>query len=176
MAEIPEKSLSGKFFQLVLSTLKSLRNSQVTEASFIWEWLNISLNVSYSLDHIGFPFKLQSTNVIHHPRTKVKEKKGTKEPQSTSTHIHAVSNLAADWSDCTERPLKRRRMQLSISPALKTTAVRVLSFELPPDSSHSLLFNQCQGENLPTNSAKGAMIIIHNSLVTIFITNMCHSC
>ncbi|WVZ19760.1 hypothetical protein V8G54_007082 [Vigna mungo] len=91
-------------------------------------------------------------------------------------HIHAISNLAADRTDSRERSLKGRRVELGIAPStLKTTAFgrRILRrIMLPSNTSHSLLLCRCKGENLTTSSTKGAMVVIQNSLVTVFITDV----
>ena len=93
-------------------------------------------------------------------------------------HIHAISNLAADWTDSWEGPLKRRRMKLCIPSTLTGIAISrgILWLKLPPDASHSLFLHWCKGENLPASSAKGAMVIIQNSLVTVFVTYVSQSC
>ena len=93
-------------------------------------------------------------------------------------HIHAISNLTADWTNSTEGSLKRRRMKLGIPSALKSTAVsgRILCIELPPNTSHRLFLCRRKGKNLAAHSAKWAMVIIQNSLVTVFVTDVCDSC
>lgn len=55
-------------------------------------------------------------------------------------HIHAISNLAAEWTDRREGSLKRRRMELRIPSALKSTAIigGILCLKLPSDTPHSL--------------------------------------
>lgn len=94
-------------------------------------------------------------------------------------HIHAISNLTADWTDnSTEGSLKRRRMELRITPALIRTTISgggILCIELSPNTSHSLLLHWRKGKNLPTYSAKGAKVIINDSLVTVFVTNVSQS-
>lgn len=69
-------------------------------------------------------------------------------------------------------------MELCIASALKSTGIRwgTLSINLPPDTSHCMFLVQCQRENLLAHSAKGAMVVIQNSLVTVFVTNVCQSC
>lgn len=110
----------------------------------------------------------------------IRDRKGKRKEKMESNlglaHVHALSNLGADWRDLRIRPLERRRMQLSTSPALKSTALRTLNFKLPPDPSHRLHFSWRKREELPTHPAKGAMVIVHNSLVTIFITDVRDSC
>jgi hypothetical protein len=93
-------------------------------------------------------------------------------------HIHAISNLAADWTDRRERSLKRRWMELCIPPTLKSTAIigGILCLGLPSNTSHSLFLCWCKGENLPACSAKGAMVVIQDSLVTVFVTYVSQSC
>lgn len=88
-------------------------------------------------------------------------------------HIHDISNLTANGG---EGSLERRGMELSIPSALKSTGLRrgrSLLIELPSNTFHSLYFSRCQGENLSANSAKGAIVIIQNSLITIFVTDVC---
>ena len=67
-------------------------------------------------------------------------------------------------------------MKLCITPALERTAIRgstaILSIELPANSSDSLLLSWGKGENLATSPAKGRMVVIQNSLVTVLVTDV----
>lgn len=67
-------------------------------------------------------------------------------------------------------------MKLCITPALERTAIRgstaILSIELPANSSDSLLLRWGKGENLATSPAKGRMVVIQNSLVTVLVTDV----
>lgn len=57
-----------------------------------------------------------------HPKERADERK-KKEGKFALIHVHAVSNLTADWSYSLEGSLKGRRMPLGISPALKSAAL-----------------------------------------------------
>lgn len=127
-------------------------------------------------------------SIIHNCSMKKKEKfqrKMIKKDDSSLfsyiinlAHIHAISNLAVDWTHSREGSLKRRRMELRIPSALKSTTIigGILCLKLPSDTSHSLFLCLCKGENLPACSATGAMVIIQDSLVTVFVTYVSQSC
>lgn len=67
---------------------------------------------------------------------------------------------------------------MCITPAFKSTRVSrgaaLGEIQLPPNASHCLLLRWREREDLPANSAKGAVVIIDNSLVTVFVTDVSH--
>ena len=62
-----------------------------------------------------------------------------KEVSLALAQVHAISNLTWDWRDSRVGPLKRGRMQLCTTPALKGTPFIAVNLMLPSDPPHCLL-------------------------------------
>lgn len=97
---------------------------------------------------------------------------------SSLAHVHAISNLTGDRTNSREGSLKRRGMKLCAPPTLKSATIRggTLGIKLSTHTFHSLFLSRRQWENMPANSAQGVIVIIQNSLITVFVTNVSVSC
>jgi len=89
--------------------------------------------------------------------------------------VHAISSLARYWRHSGVGPLKRGRMQLCTTPALKGAPFIAVSFMLPPNPPHRLQLKWREGEQLPAHSAERAVVVIEDPLVTVFVTDVSHS-
>ena len=90
--------------------------------------------------------------------------------------VHAISSLARYRRHGGVGSLKRGRMQLCTTPALEGAPfMAAVSFMLPPNPPHCLQLQWWEREQLPTHSAKRVVVVIEDPLVTVFVTNMCHS-
>lgn len=89
-------------------------------------------------------------------------------------HIHSIPSSAADRANNTERPLKRRRMKLSITPTTLNAALRGLTLviKLPTDTSNRLFLSRGEREHPATSPAQRGMVIIKDSLVAVLVTDV----
>lgn len=90
--------------------------------------------------------------------------------------VHAISSLARYRRCDGVGSLKRGRMQLCTTPALKRRApFMAVNFMLPTDPPHCLQLQWRECEQLPAHSAERAVVVVEDPLVTVFVTNVCHS-
>jgi len=94
--------------------------------------------------------------------------------------VHIVL-AAANWTGHWKGPLilgriYGRRVAMAFSAPFIQRGLRTFSRPFSFNSFNCFLLPWCQWKELSTNTTETVETVIHNTLVAIFVTNMCHIC